>query len=252
MDDRKQRDRQFHQRTAHLYHSTVVDPRDAGNRALFGPALKALRALSRAPLRMLELGAGTGHMALRLRQLCGDITLVDHSPAMLDEARRRLHPAMPERTVKFCEADVGEWSSNAVAAGQRFDLVVTVGVLHHLDASEIRALAGNVRALTADDGLWLLAEPVRTDAAEPALLARWNARYRRGFQLPWVGEEEPDEGPLDPQMLQDVLRNAGFVPVVERRGWEIFPRWGALHSLAAPVLDHLDRRSGPVHCGLYR
>ena len=252
MDDRKHRDRQFHQRTAHLYHSTVVDPRDAGNRALFGPALESLRASGRAPLRMLELGAGTGHMALRLRHLCGDITLVDHSPAMLEEARRRLPAAMPGKTISYFEADIGEWSSNAVAAGQRFDLVVTVGVLHHLATSEIIALAENVRTLTGTNGFWLLAEPVRTEASEPALLARWNAQYRRGFELPWAGEQEPDEGPLDPQMVQDVLRDAGFVPVVERRGWEIFPRWGALHRLAAPLLDHLDRRSGPVHCGLYR
>ena len=251
MRDRSARDRQFHELTAHHYHGTVVEPRGLGNDALFASAERFLPRRGPA-LQTLDLGAGTGHMALRLRARSASITLVDHSPSMLAIAREHLlqQPGSSSAS-EFHESDVLAWTRSAVQAGRRFDVVTSVGLLHHLDAEAIPALARDVSQLLTRRGVWIVAEPVVTAAAEPDLLRRWNALYRSRFVLPWSGIEEPDEGPLDPGTLAQAMATAGLKPRFERRGWEIFPRLGALDRLVIPLLDRLDRTHGPVHLGVY-
>jgi ubiquinone/menaquinone biosynthesis C-methylase UbiE len=248
MTERAARDRRFHDLTASHYHGTVVEPRAMANDALFG-SFSGLLPARPDGIRLLDLCAGTGHMALRLANRCRSMTLVDHSHSMLSEAQARLAPANAD--VRIEVADVVEWAANAAASGMVFDLVTTVGLLHHLDQNDLSALAGSVRALIADGGRWLLAEPVRTTAPEPRMLSAWNRRYREAFQLPWAGVEEPDEGPLDPADVERMIASAGLTCVHQRRGWEVFPRGGSMDRLMVPLLDRLHRRSGPVHCGLY-
>jgi SAM-dependent methyltransferase len=71
----------------------------------------------------LELGIGTGRVALRLARAGLDIVGIDASRAMLARLRSALDgdPALSKR-VRFVEADMREF-----ALGERFDLVFCVG-----------------------------------------------------------------------------------------------------------------------------
>lgn len=250
MNQRSQRDREFHDAIAHTYDPTVVEPRALANNRLFA---KAYKHLPRHSLRMLDLGCGTGHMAVRFGGLASELTLVDHSAAMLTEAKRRVGQAHRHLPVSARQGDVNAVAMTLLEARAKFDLITTVGVLHHLSTDEIQRLVAKVKRLLAAGGRWIIAEPIETTSQEPRLLRWWNAAYRSTFVLPWAGITEPDEAPLPWAAIAAVLRGGGFAPLAERRGWEIFPRWGAADAAAVPILDLLagSRGDGPVHMGVY-
>lgn len=66
---------------------------------------------------VLELGCGTGRVALHLVRAGFDVTGVDNSPAMLAIAREKLARAGLAERVRLLEADLGDF-----ALGQRFGL----------------------------------------------------------------------------------------------------------------------------------
>lgn len=76
-------DREFHQKTARDYDRVVHDPRRYPNDLLFAPLVERIPQGS----RMLDLGTGTGQMISRLGDCFDEVVGVDHSPAMLAEAR---------------------------------------------------------------------------------------------------------------------------------------------------------------------
>jgi SAM-dependent methyltransferase len=250
MNQRSQRDQAFHDTIASTYDATVVQPRALANDCLFAPAYKHLPAHA---FRFLDLGCGTGHMAVRLGGYAAELTLVDHSAEMLSEAARRVaaaHKHLPTKTVR---GDLNAVAASLVDARAKFDVITTVGVLHHLTFDEVRSLAPLVKKLLAAGGRWIVAEPVLTDAKEPALLRWWNAPYRAAFVLPWDGSIEPDEAPLRWNAMAPVFRDAGLIELASRRRWEIFPRGFALDRLMIRVLDAVagSRGDGPVHMGVY-
>lgn len=82
--------------------------------------------------RLLEYGAGTGLVAQALAPHVGPLTLVDPSQGMREAmAAKVAHGALP--------ADARIWSirlGEDPTPDERFDLVVTVQVLHHVDVLE--------------------------------------------------------------------------------------------------------------------
>ncbi len=99
-------------------------------------------AVARYPAnsRVLDLGCGHGVLARRLAERGMPVTGIDISPAVIEEARR--DPAGVEFRVMNGEHLEFDNAS--------FDLVVSSGALHHLDAD--RALAGIVRVLRPHGG----------------------------------------------------------------------------------------------------
>jgi len=89
-------------------------------------------ALEDAPLprRVLDLGTGTGVVALALAERYpeGEVVGIDLSPGMIEEARRKLVPALAGR-VRF---EVGDASALALPDGD-FDLVVLSNMIPFYD-----------------------------------------------------------------------------------------------------------------------
>ena len=102
-----------------------------------------LRALGR-PARVLDLGCGGGDVVARLAGLAAhdglDVEWVgaDPDPRALEAARERERPG-----VRF----VSRGSAELLAGGERFDLVLSNHVLHHLDSAQLREFTDDSRAL---------------------------------------------------------------------------------------------------------
>ncbi|WP_262346280.1 methyltransferase domain-containing protein [Microbacterium testaceum] len=103
-----------------------------------------LRALGR-PARVLDLGCGGGDVVVRLAALAARDGLevewvgADPDPRAREAARERERPG-----VRF----VAQGSDDLLAAGERFDLVISNHVLHHLDADGLRRFADDSLALS--------------------------------------------------------------------------------------------------------
>lgn len=103
-----------------------------------------LSALGR-PARILDLGSGGGDVAVRLAALARRDG-IDVSVLGADPDPRAYAAALENHRhgVEFVCAD----SRALVAAGERFDAVVSNHVLHHLDADTLRAFAADSRTLS--------------------------------------------------------------------------------------------------------
>nr|WP_260856350.1 methyltransferase domain-containing protein [Microbacterium sp. BH-3-3-3] len=103
-----------------------------------------LRALGR-PARILDLGCGGGDVLVRLADLAArdgfalECVGADPDPRAIAAARERARPG-----VRFVAKD----SRELIAAGERFDLVVSNHVLHHLDAAALASFTSDSLALS--------------------------------------------------------------------------------------------------------
>ena len=127
--------------------------------ALAAGALEALIAARppRAPLRVLEIGAGTGGTASALIPLCPASStsywFTDVTLAFLDRARNK-YAAWP--FVRFAEFDLErDFVAQGFAAGS-FDLIVAANAVHA--TRNLRDALHAIRALLAPGGVLLLIE----------------------------------------------------------------------------------------------
>lgn len=106
---------------------------------------------ARGPVRVLDVGAGGGDVcrmiASRLRRdgLPGEITALDVDGRAIRWAAARDDGA----GVRYRQAPVQE----LVSAGERFDVVFSNHVLHHLEASELKGMLRDTAALVGPGGL---------------------------------------------------------------------------------------------------
>ncbi|SAL01397.1 hypothetical protein AWB81_06038 [Caballeronia arationis] len=130
-----------------------------GTRAIVGRALETLLASrpARAPLRILELGAGDGTLMLSVAQklkLClsnVELTLLDRQDLIRRETIERY--ARLGWRVQGCKKDIFDWRrensrDQPVCMGDRWDLIVTTLFLHHFEASQLVALLDVIAAST--------------------------------------------------------------------------------------------------------
>jgi tRNA (cmo5U34)-methyltransferase len=131
----------------------------------YGSAVDAL-ALARRPVRrVLDLGAGTGILSLRVAAAYpgAELVLVDGAPAMLEEARGKL-----AGTVTLHVADLRD-----PLPGDSFDAVVSALAIHHLQDADKRDLYARAHDALAPGGVFVNAEQVA--GSTPLLRGRRSA-----------------------------------------------------------------------------
>jgi ubiquinone/menaquinone biosynthesis C-methylase UbiE len=107
----------------------------------------------RAGHRVLDLGCGTGNLALLIKQMHAGVEVagIDPDPAALERARRKAARAGVALELEQALGDALPYPDGA------FDRVVSAFVLHHLPADEKEpTLREARRVLTADRALHLL------------------------------------------------------------------------------------------------
>jgi SAM-dependent methyltransferase len=94
--------------------------------------------------RILDVGCGTGSLAIRLAREGWAVVGVDSSPAMIARAKAKQAKAGLGLDLEFREAD----GMSLPFADSSFDLVIFVAVLHGPAAEGRRALLGEARRLS--------------------------------------------------------------------------------------------------------
>lgn len=105
--------------------------------------------------RALLLGEGPGRFLGELLRTNPrvDVTCVERSPRMIEEARKRLNESELER-VQFVQADALTWQPPR----GRFDLVVTNFFLDCFRREELAELVAKIAESATEDARWLLAD----------------------------------------------------------------------------------------------
>jgi len=127
-----------------------------------------LLALVPTDVTMLEIGVGTGGLLTELAARAARVIGVDHSPAMLEEARRRLL----DRGVSGVELRLGEMT-HLPLPDSSVSCVVANMVLHH--AADPAAVLTEIRRVLLPGGVLLLADLARheREAAREQLADQW-------------------------------------------------------------------------------
>jgi SAM-dependent methyltransferase len=144
-------------------HAASHRPRSAGVNAAWAAALR--RLLPPPPVRVLDVGAGTGFVSLTLARLGYEVTALDSAPGMLDRLRDK---AAEERLdVRTVEADAGHPPDGP------FDVIVERHLIWTLPDP-----AGTLEAWrrAAPDGRLVLLESLWGDVADTPERLRVRAR----------------------------------------------------------------------------
>lgn len=117
---------------------------------------------------VLEIGIGTGVLLMELANRAEQVIGVDHSPAMLEEARRRL----ADRGVSGVELRLGEMTHLPLPDASTGCVVANM-VLHH--AADPAAVLTEIRRVLLPGGVLLLADLARheREVARDQLADQW-------------------------------------------------------------------------------
>ncbi len=182
-------------------------------------AAQMLAGAAAGNARVLEFGAGSGAMSLRLANLGFQVTASD----LFSESFK-------PTDVPFVAADLN--GAFAAQWPQGFDAVMALEIVEHLENP--REVLRQVRALLPPGGQLVLSTPNIANPVSQALF------LRRG-QFQWFSDidyrEQGHITPLSPWMLEKALLEAGFVVRAERAVSNPFRRirrlgWGV--RLLAP------------------
>ncbi|WP_345507802.1 class I SAM-dependent methyltransferase [Terrabacter aeriphilus] len=166
------------------------------------------------PLEVLDLGGGTGGVAVPLAEAGHHVTVVDPSPDALAALARRVREAGIVDRVTAVQGD-GD-SLDVLLAGRRVDLACCHGTLEFVDdpAATLRAVA---QAL-GDDGVLSLLVAGRLSVVFAKAVAGEFAQARAALVDPsgrW-GSTDPLPRRFDVDQLEALLSDAGFHDVVVR------------------------------------
>jgi S-adenosylmethionine-dependent methyltransferase len=134
--------------------------------------------LSGPPARIVDVGGGAGQQSIRLARKGYEVTILDPSPEMLDEARRRLASEDEDvrRRVRLVEGE-GE-RGHEVLGGEKFDAVLCHGVLMYLE--DTWPMIQGLSTLAPSGGIVsVLTKNASALAVRPAL----EGRYRDALSL---------------------------------------------------------------------
>ncbi len=153
----------WHEHCHDLFHGTekLFRPGYLGNLvSAWIPALDDVDARLRAGARAADIGCGHGASTILLAGAYPNIELVgfDYHATSIETARKRAADAGLGDRVSFEVASAQDFP------GTGFDLVCIFDALH--DMGDPIAAARHIRAALADDGTWLLVEPMAVAGLE--------------------------------------------------------------------------------------
>lgn len=154
-------------------------------------------ALPDRPLRVLDIGAGLGHMALWLAQRGHQLTLAEPAEPMLEGARARFAAAGQAAT--FIQAP---WQALLGELTEPYDVVVCHAVLEWL--AEPESILPVLHQLTAPEG-WLSLAFYNRDALVYRNLLKGHFRKLRSNRLEGEKQSLTPQKPLDPRALRAQL-----------------------------------------------
>jgi ubiquinone/menaquinone biosynthesis C-methylase UbiE len=197
---------------------------------------------------MLDLGAGTGQMTVRFGGNFSEVFLVDHSKEMLAQAEKNI-AAIENVNFKLIEADALEFVEKTE---EPFDFVACSGFLHHLDETDLTKAMNHIGRVLNDKGRVLIAEPVKTERTEPALIRWWNKPVIPRLMQYLTLAPSPEEAPLNLPSFLEIASKAGLTLKYERKSWEIYSRFdsGWQDRLIIPVIDKI-WNDGVVWVGVF-
>lgn len=204
-------------------------------------------ALPDNPLRVLDVGAGLGHMSLWLAERGHDVTLAEPAGPMLEGARARFAEA--GQTATFIQAP---WQDLLGQLDQRYDLVVCHAVLEWL--AEPASILPVLHQLTAPDGMLSLAFYNKNALVYRNLL---KGHFRKLRKAEFAGEKQSltPQQPLDPEEMATQL--AELWQVESQSGIRVFHDYMPHEFQAkAELIDLLEMelayRRHPAFAGLGR
>ncbi len=108
--------------------------------------------------RVLDLGSGTGALALRAAQRGAKVKGIDINPQMLDIAQARVKEANLAQNVEFVEMGVVELDKEKA---ESFDAVMSGLCFSELTENELRFTLKELRRILKPGGILLIADEVR-------------------------------------------------------------------------------------------
>jgi tRNA (cmo5U34)-methyltransferase len=163
-------------------------------------------------IRVIDLGCGTGTLALRIRERFphSPITCLDFAENMLDLARTKLSG---EKEMRFVQADF-----NTYVFKETYDVAVSSLALHHLLTGKAKlAFYRRLYAALAHGGVFWTADAAlgATSALNEMYMERWKDFMRRSMSEQQIEERFAKDSQEDhPAPLADHFRwleAAGFV-----------------------------------------
>ena len=169
--------------------------------------------LPQRQLRVLDVGAGLGNMALWLARQGHQVTLAEPSEPMLEAARSSFAEAGV--AAEFIQSD---WQQLAASEPQPYDLILCHAVLEWL--AEPAAMVAALKPLLKPDG-WLSLAFYNKDALVLHNLIKGNLRKLAKERFAGDKGGLTPQQPLDPQELEQMLAVQGW-QVEQRSGIRVF------------------------------
>ena len=174
-----------------------------------GRAYDRLAARVREGQRVLDVGCGTGALALRMARRGARVKAIDVSAEMLEIAARRANEAGLGDGIALVEMGVAELDREAAGS---YDVVTSGLCFSELSDDEIAYALREARRVLVPGGLLLLADEVRPRGVFTRVL-HWLIRAPL-VVLTWLVTQQTTHGVTD---LADRVARAGFELVSQRR-----------------------------------